>query len=325
MDGQKILSLGRSFEGKMIDVSIETHRGLYSDVNKCVQFCKDTPDIFPTKDIQFHVYWKEGIKFGRKQALIAKSYLATQDIHNSSFTYWSNIDLTKNEYFRPLMPHIVFRKYDVMNEARGTILENRKGVLMASDRLNYLEGDLFRILILYKYGGFYLDVDNVLYRDFSIFWDQEFMYTWSHMVDRINGAVMHLKKESKLAGQLLDEILSTPPRKNSTCWSCDSYMRVREKNKEWSVLPCAFFNPEWQYHLTNEQKKGKTKEDTDLMDLILRPFNKHNMSNEFFDGTFSWHWHNQWLENIELGSKWDLVEKRVESQIESRKCNGYFD
>ena len=56
-----------------------------------------------------------------------------------------------------------------MVESMNTPLENKFDLLNANDSLNWAAGDLFRILVLYNYGGVYVDFDVAFLRDFSQF------------------------------------------------------------------------------------------------------------------------------------------------------------
>jgi SAM-dependent methyltransferase len=48
------------------------------------------------------------------------------------------------------------------------------------------------------------------------------------------------------------------------------------------------------------------------------PFKKGKDSDKFFPGAFTWHWHNKWDAPIEIGSKFQLLEKKVNDEYESK-------
>jgi hypothetical protein len=150
-------------------------------------------------------------------------------------------------------------------------------------------------------------MDVVVLRDFEPILPYEFMYQWgstgTHSGEpelRQNGAIMRLKAYSQLCHDLLNELARTPADPNSTCWGTDLYRKVREKNKDWQVFPCAWFNTEWGL--------GRS----------IQPFRKDfegNKSAELFDGAFTWHWHNKWAEPIEEGSKFQILEAMIEEKF----------
>jgi hypothetical protein len=292
----------------MFDIYENLTKDLYTDIDKAVQFCKLIPNCKYQDRTIFHCYWRVPKAFTIKHLLPIKSYFVTQDLSNTELWLWSNIDLTKNEILKPFLNRINFKVYDPINEAMSTILEGRNNVLHASDELCYLDGDLFRLLVLNNYGGVYFDLDVVLLRDFSPFLYKEFAYQWGTTQD-VNGAIMRLFKESDLSKFLLEMLSNKNPNKKSTCWGSFLLTKAYYSNMI-KVLPAAFFNTEWQY--TDEQ----LNRDEELKNFVFYPFKKTKYSNEFYDGVFSWHWHNQWDVPVEEGSKFDLLNKMINKKYE---------
>lgn len=286
----------------MINISEETHPELYyENLDLCLDFCRgiDENVEFPEKT-DFHVFWNVGLPFGRKQILNLKSYLCTQDLEKTTYNLWCNVDLTNNPVLKPFLPFINFRLYDPRAEVVGTVLENRPDIVHAQDDLNWAKGDLFRILILHKYGGVYTDVDVVFLRNFAPLLGQEFMYKWGREKGMINGAIMRLFKDGELSNQLLNEINRGYSAPATTVWSTDLYQRVRLYNKNWTVFPSGFFNSEWQ----------------DVNVGAWNPMKKYDYLD--YDGAFSWHWHNKWNDEVEEGSKWYNIEKLFDEKISKK-------
>ena len=88
-----------------------------------------------------------------------------------------------------------------------------------------------------------------------------------------------------------------PKNKNTNIWGNNLYSRVSENTL--TVLPCIWFNSEWGYE-----------------DTILEPFKKID-NIKFFDGAFTWHWHNRWDSEIEDGSKFDILDKIIEQKFKT--------
>lgn len=286
-----------------------TTPNLYYNVNECMEYCKKIENCEYMDFTYFHIYWFVGSEFERKQILSIKSYLATQNLKNTKLIFWSNIDLTENKYLKPYLKFIEFRIYDPVNESIDTILENKLDILKVNDRKNWAGGDLFRILILNNYGGVYVDTDVVFLRDFAPLLKDEFMYKWGLEKNMINGAVMRMFKKSKLCSDLLYEISRMGPAPNTVIWSTILYERVRKYNKDWIVYPSAFFNSEWQDY------------DYVRPECNPQPFKKNTLI-KLYDGAFSWHWHNKWDHEIEDGSKWQILEERINNLLKEK--NIYF-
>ncbi|PYQ74468.1 MAG: hypothetical protein DMG01_20675, partial [Acidobacteria bacterium] len=136
----------------MISISPATHYELYHDWRKALDFCRALPDVPPRAPIAFHMYWRErggGLwptvrRFGRKQALPVKAFLATQDRSLCSLVLWSDADLSSNAWLQPLLSFVTLRIYDAAAEARGTALEAHPNIYRQRDRRAYRDGDLFR-------------------------------------------------------------------------------------------------------------------------------------------------------------------------------------
>jgi hypothetical protein len=280
---------------------------IYTNGNKALAFAKAIPEAVYPEKTNFHFCWRVPLEFGRKQVLALKSCVTTQNLENVNIIMWSNVDLSRNEWIQPIARHIELRIWDPVKEAEGTSLEGLR-LLTKDDEHHWLGGDLFRLLVLYKYGGVYVDQDVVFIRDFAPLLDQEFMYQWgtetptSPQNAKINGAVMRMFKQSKLATDLITTLPKMPAGFDSTDWSATLYGEVRKTNKNWTVFPCAFFNPEWQLFIN--------------MGESAHPFRNGSDSKLDFDGTFSWHWHNKWDAPIEEGSKFQRLEAKVNEKYE---------
>ena len=287
----------------MVAVSLATHYELYHDWHKAIAFCRTLPDVSPPEPITFHMYWRERHgrfwktvrPFGRKQALPVKAFVATQDLSKCSLVLWSDRDLSRNEWVRPLLPHLTLRIYDAAVEARDTPLEAHPRVFRQQDSRAYRDGDLFRILVLYKYGGVYADMDTVLLRSLGVFLDQEFVYQWENFDDRYAPALMRLRRGGEFARELVQGLIEIPPGKYN--WGRENVRRAVERGRAITVFPSPFFNTEWQAVPQFE------------------PFKKMAYSTELYEGAFAWHWHNKWEEPIEPGCKFQLLEAQIEARL----------
>lgn len=251
--------------------------------------------------IVFHCFWRVPKEFGRKQLAVIKSIIVNhlEDLENLEINLWSNVDLSKNEYVFEVLPYIKLRKWDISQEIKNTTLDDCSFLNTESinDNLCYLEGDLFRLLVLHNYGGFYLDMDVLVLRNMSPLNNFEFLYQWgtsgfanSHPNITMNGAVMRLNKKSKLSEEFLILLKNTKPQKDSFVWGTNLYSKISQNNL--LVLPCIWFNSEWGF----EGAK-------------LDPFN--NIGDvDMYDGAFTWHWHNKWEDEIKIGSKFEILEKK---------------
>ncbi|MFI5179377.1 MAG: glycosyltransferase [Vicinamibacterales bacterium] len=287
----------------MINISLATHYELYHDWQKALAFCRTLPDAAPREPVTFHMFWRERSgrfwptvrPFGRKQALPVKAFIATQDRAMCSLTLWSDQDLSGNEWIAPLRPFVTLRRYDPEVEVRGTPLDGHPKVYRQRDARVYRDGDLFRILVLYKYGGVYADMDTVLLRSLGVFLDQEFVYQWDKYDDLYAPALMRLRAGGEFAAELVRGLLEIPPGKYN--WGRENVKRAIGLGRSISVFPSPFFNTEWQ------------------ADPAFEPFKRTPASANLYEGAFAWHWHNKWDDPIEPGCKFERLESIVDAKL----------
>lgn len=296
----------------MINLNAKTNPELFLDYRKGLEYLKTIKDEdyeYPDDIINFHIYSE--IRTDKELSCV-KSYFATQNLEKTKLIIWSDYDISNQENLKPFADKIDFRVYDPLKEAKGTFLENNNDILMAHDSMYYLKSDLLRLLILYKYGGIWIDMDILLLRDFKPLLDQEWMYQWgsetNYGVDGACATVLSLKKGSILSEMLLKEVLTMPIYTNSTTWGKNLFAKVYQKY-EFDVFPSTFFNTEWLISKVDEQLsfelQSKMWFETECPDELL-----------FLDA-FAWHWHNSSNKHrvINNNSKFDKLNKIIEKKI----------
>jgi hypothetical protein len=279
---------------KIIDNNLELYKPDRKSWEKSLQYAKNLPKI--EKELIFHCLWRVPLDFSRKNLAVLKSIIVNHKFNNIEINLWSNVDLSNNEYFKEVSEYVTLRIWNIQEEIKGTILENYSILNNIDDDLCYLEGDLFRLLVLNKYGGFYIDMDVLVLRNLSPLNKFEFLYQWgtsgfseNESEITMNGAIMRFEKNSELSIKFLQQILITQPVPNTTSWGNRLYSKIEDNDL--LVLPGVWFNSEWGFEDTKNE-----------------PFKKVDEI-ELFDGAFTWHWHNRWNDEIEEGSKFEYLEK----------------
>jgi hypothetical protein len=282
----------------MKTLDIELYKPNRENWEKSLLYAKNMVNENNTK-LVFHCFWRVPKDFGRKQVAVLKSIIVNHVNLDIEINLWSNVDLSDNLYFQEVSKFVVLKKWDIHEEIKGTIIENCQYLNSINDDFCWLEGDVFRLLILHKYGGFYLDMDVLVLRDMSPLNNLEFLYQWgtsgfnAEPTMTMNGAIMRLNKDSVLSTEFLQKILITPPSPNTTSWGNSLYSSVSDI----LALPGIWFNSEWGFEGT-----------------VYGPFeNKGTV--ELFEGAYTWHWHNKWDDIIEEGSKFHVLEKLIDSKM----------
>jgi hypothetical protein len=131
---------------------------------------------------QFHTYWRVDLApFGLRQESMLKSFFATQDVSSSRLTLWSNGDLNSNmvlqTYLKRFPDSFALNVVDISSLAKGTVLEG-SDLLVKKDAKAWVDGDLIRLLLLWNYGGVWVDMDSLLTRDLEPLLEHEFVTQW---------------------------------------------------------------------------------------------------------------------------------------------------
>lgn len=287
----------------LVNGNLDLYRPDKNSYLASLEYAKRMPVISNDK-LVFHCFWRVPRAFGEKQVTVLKSIIANHRDCACEFeiNLWSNVDLSYSPLLsKEIMKYTRLRKWDYMEERKGTILEN-SGVNDLGDELCYLESDLFRLLILHKYGGFYIDMDVLVLRDMSPLNHLEFLYQWgtsganpTEPDVRMNNAIMRLNARSDLSLEFLELLINTHPRRNSFCWGGDMYSRVNRNRV--LCLPGIWFDSEWGF-------EGAS----------CNPFGAVNTV-DLFEGAYAWHWHNKWDAVIEEGSKFCVLREKFAAMV----------
>lgn len=144
----------------------------------------EVPDhwIHPDERIQYHTYWRRDLAdFEERQEWMIKSFFATQNTDTSRLVLWSNGDLSDNKivqkWLRRYPDSFTLRRVELDRLAKGTSLEGSP-LLQLKDKKAWIDGDMVRLLVLWAYGGVWVDMDSLLTRDLSPLLEHEFATQW---------------------------------------------------------------------------------------------------------------------------------------------------
>lgn len=130
----------------------------------------------------FHTYWRTDLApFGPRQEWMLKSFFSTQDLSSTKLILWSNGDLSHNSilagYLSKYPAQFELRIADIPDLAKGTELEGSE-LLGNKDKKAWTDGDLVRLLLLWNFGGVWVDMDSLLTRDLEPLLEHEFITQW---------------------------------------------------------------------------------------------------------------------------------------------------
>ncbi|THU82297.1 glycosyltransferase family 32 protein [Dendrothele bispora CBS 962.96] len=195
---------------------------------------------------QFHTYWRIDLaEFGPRQEYMLKSFFATQDLSSTRLVLWSNGDLAERnlilqKYLKRYPDAFTVRKLSIRELARGTVLEG-SSLLASTDKKAWLDGDLIRLLLLWNYGGVWVDMDSLLTRDLEPLLEHEFVTQWDcydKKYSALNGALMHFRQHSPYLCEAFHIMLNdSPPRSGSTDWGSVLYFKLWRRLVAASIPP----------------------------------------------------------------------------------------
>lgn len=237
----------------------------------------------------YHTYWRADLlAFGERQMATVLAFLATQPLSHSKLIVWTNgADRVKrSEHIKTLLSrwgsYVEVRQVDMPALTKDTELE---GILGGSggtglfDERAWVDGDAVRLLVLWQFGGVWMDMDQVLTRDLHPLAESEFVMQWdcygesspfmeynpgmSRSSDSaremlnltgqpffvLNGALMHFRQHSSYLCEAFHIMASSPlPKPNSFTWGSHLYSRLHRRLlaariTPFAVLPWCFADP----------------------------------------------------------------------------------
>ncbi|KAG8216694.1 glycosyltransferase family 32 protein [Butyriboletus roseoflavus] len=212
--------------------------------------------IPPEHRNQYHTYWRTDlVPLGERQEFMLKSFFATQNLPRARLVLWSNGDLTQNpivqRYLQRFPESFSLNIVDIPALAKGTAMETSK-LLQLNDKKAWVDGDLVRLLVIWHYGGMWIDMDMLVTRDLEPLLEHEFVTQWdcwAKTYQALNGALMHFKQQSPYLCEAFHLMAtSTPPRSPSTDWGAILYLRLwrrllAESIPPFKILPSCFSDP----------------------------------------------------------------------------------
>ena len=254
-------------------VSLKRGTACY-DFSSTVQ---SVPGVEP-EHLVYHTYWRADlIPFGERHTATLASFLATQPLGYSKLILWTNgVEvISNNTHVRPFNDkwgdNIEVRQIDMKSLTKGTELE---GILSGGDggglfdERAWVDGDAVRLLVLWHYGGVWMDMDQILTRDLHPLVEHEFVTQWDcygaptssfALLDPIltpdkpyfslNGALMHFRQHSPYLCEAFHIMASSPlPKPNTFTWGAHLYAKLHRRLlashvKPFTVLPWCFADP----------------------------------------------------------------------------------
>ncbi|KAI0792490.1 glycosyltransferase family 32 protein [Abortiporus biennis] len=288
--------------------------------------------IRPEDRTQYHSYWRSDlITFGERQEWMLKSFFSTQHVESSRFILWTNDDVKVKDndiikkWLKAYPDSFMVAKVNYNDLALGTALEG-SSLLNVKDTKAWIDGDLVRLLVLWVYGGVWVDMDSLLTRDLGPLLEHEFVTQWDCYDKKyvpFNGALMSFKQHSPYLCEAFHIMENSPaPRQGTTDWGATLYLKmwrrlVSAQIPPFKILPWCFTDgrscrldnrlpdPFTEDPYSGAWTSGLGREENGGLDKALGQ-------------VFSVHLHNQWTKNFPKDGWVDrLLLQRYDSKLKS--------
>jgi len=257
---------------------------------------KDEPNLF-------HCYW-----FGQflpVHLLCIKSLLATQNVDKiyiwvpDLFKIAPSVSLFKNLQKIEIKQFNkdIFDKITNVSQIKKDILYSRYNSLI-STKLQFFPNiekqyayasDLFRFIILNVYGGIYFDMDNVFLRNLNDIKIKRYLSQWGSSLGG-NASILKLEKDHNL----IEIIMKKVPM-----YFYPQGTFELDKPFDITIMHRSFFDPLWP--------EGINIEPFNMLNDFFKKTNKIILRNNFFNGAFTYHWHNRWDMPVEENSPYSQL------------------
>jgi len=312
-------------------VSWFTHPELYQATDACFDFAAlfgQTCQRNTTK-LQFHMavmrrqQWNEpdieSTAFAHKAELALKSLLSAHGVDSCTIILWTDNAAKAAEALPTVRPFLEIREWSTQAELIGTPLEGGLSnvTLRELNEFHYTRiTDLLRLVVLWKYGGFWLDLDVLVLRSFvPLSTGRDFTYQWGCQ-KTVNNAIIFARQGSAFITALMKELILRQENKDNYAWGVSIFGPVLERNPSLAqILPCCFFDADWLLSecdvsaWSNPLRWGfqgpMTGSPPELPSSSL-----------FYPSSFAYHWHNAWDEWPAAGGPYAMLAASLEHRWE---------
>jgi hypothetical protein len=255
-----------------------------TDFNNTIKIALELKGSY-NKPVLFHCYWN-GILSEKHYYSILSCYY----FNKNKIILWLENNIP-NEFNKKIEEYAEIKYFILENEVKNTFLENyqfryaKRPVYRETKLSNYV-----RSILLYKYGGCWFDLDCFFLRSFepifSNYENEVCLYQWENQNYPNNGIYISLEPFSEKFKKNMEFIID-----RNRGWGFQQANLTYNLPLDILVLPCSWFDGSWienPYNLSfNEFFKTTEK--------------KYDFDN-FFKGSFCYHWHNKWNDKIEENS-----------------------
>jgi hypothetical protein len=263
--------------------------------------------------IIFHCYWKGDLNSKHLASIKSCYYYNISNKKNRKIVLWieNNVPNTINI---KLQKYCEIKNFNLDFEKQNTFLSN----ININNGFNdvTLYSDYIRMILLYKYGGCWFDLDIYFLRCIDpvlVNYENEIcVIEWGNENFPNNCLIISLESNSEKLKHIIEYIIT----RNRGFGFLQANLTY-DLPLDFLVLPCAWFDP-----LMIRQPYTNIKTES-----FFKTTSKEYTFDNFFNGAFTYHWHNQWNTEIESNSIFcqlnSIIDKKIISGGRKKRTKRY--
>ena len=281
------------------DMKLLTNSIDYTDTIKLVF---DIEEKIYDKSVIFHFYWNGNLNEKCVYSVLSCYYFNVYKNKHKIIVWLENN--TSNTYNEEISKYAEIRYFSLQDEQLNTGFV--KDDVYYNKSVLELYSDFVRSLLLYNYGGVWLDLDCFVLRSFDPlfckFENEICLYRWENQNYPNNAVYMSLTPKSE---KMKNNMMFLIDRRHG--WGCYEANLTFDLPLDYLILPCSWFDADFIETPYRSITRTYFFRKTDHV------FNFDN----FYKGSFCYHWHNQWNTEIENDSIINQLVKIIEANLTS--------
>jgi hypothetical protein len=273
----------------------------YTDFNNQMKFANDLNGQYD-KQVIFHSYWNGILNEKHFYSILSCYYFNVFNNNNNNnhkIILWLENN-TPNEFNKKIEKYAEIKFFSLENEVKNTNFIN--DYKYYSVNITFYS-DYVRSLLLYNYGGCWFDLDCFFLRSFdplfSYIGKEICVYQWATEPYPNNAVFISLEPKSDIMRKNMEFII-----KRNRGWGFQQALLTFDLPLDMLVLPCSWFDAGW---LINPYNIG--------CDYFFQNTDKKYNFDNFYKGSFCFHWHNRWNWKIEENSIMQQLLNIIESNL----------
>jgi hypothetical protein len=251
------------------------------------------------KTVIFHCYWN-GILNEKHLYSIKSCYYFNVYKNKHKIVLWLENNI-QNHYNSEIEKFAEIRYFSLNDEINNTNFI--RNINCNFGHIVYYS-DFIRSVILYNYGGIWFDLDCFFLRSFDpLFYNYEneiCVYQWENQHYPNNAIYISLESKSEKMKKNIEFIIQ-----HNRGWGFqEANLNYGLDDLDMLVLPCSWFDGSW---IKNPYNIG--------FDFFFENTDKKYDFTNFFTGSFCYHWHNKWNNQIHDNSIINQLIKLIDINL----------